>query len=70
MSDAPCTGNRETDKGRLFYVYVNHYDGDTLVKHRARLCRDCIVELLAPLIENADVLQDTRWVPIEERLSR
>lgn len=68
MSDRPCTGCRSTSNGRLFFAYVNHYVGDDLERRRVRLCRECIVELLEPLVECADKQVDGRWTEIEKVL--
>lgn len=62
MSDSPCTGCRSTRNGRLFFVYVNHYVGDEVEKRRCRFCRECIAELLAPVIEGADYQEGNRWI--------
>lgn len=61
MSDSPCTGCRATNRGRLFFVYVNHYVEDEVGKRRARLCQGCVYDLLAPLLEHADYLENGSW---------
>jgi len=65
MSDSPCTACRSTANGRLFYAYVNHYVGDDLEKRRVRLCTQCVVDLLVPLLEGADALEGKQWISIE-----
>jgi hypothetical protein len=67
MSDTPCTGCRATNRGRLFFAYVNHYMGDDLVKRRIRMCADCVAELLSPLLEGADYLESGQWVTVDIR---
>jgi hypothetical protein len=69
MSDAPCTGCRQTDNGRLFYVYVQHFPDDEFTKRRARLCRDCLAENLPPLIESSDHWDGQHWLSEEEWLA-
>ena len=66
MSDSPCTACRSTSNGRLFYVYVNHYVGEDLEKRRARLCRDCVVDVLPPLLDGADYLENREWLTTEQ----
>lgn len=65
MSDAPCTGCRSTNKGRLWYAYVHHYVGQEREERRVRLCKDCIVEVLVPLLESADWKEGDEWLPID-----
>lgn len=65
MSDSPCTGCRATSNGRLFYVYVNHYVNEDVEKRRVRICKNCVFDLLAPLLEGADYLENRQWVPVE-----
>ena len=36
-----------------------------VTKRRLRLCADCVMELLAPLLEGADVLEGNQWTPID-----
>jgi hypothetical protein len=67
MSDMPCTGCRATNRGRLFFAYLNHYMGDELVKRRVRLCADCVAEMLAPVLEGADYLESGQWVTVDIR---
>lgn len=67
MSDVPCTGCRSTRNGRLFYAYLNHYAGDDLERRRLRLCRDCVADYLAPLLEGADYQEDGQWIFCEAR---
>lgn len=62
LSDRPCTACRATNNGRLFYVFVNHYVEDELVKRRVRICRDCVMELLPPLLEGADYWEKSEWL--------
>lgn len=66
MSDYPCTGCRATNRGRLTYVYLQYFDDQELVRRRARLCADCVVDLLPPMLEGADYSGDNRsWIPVE-----
>jgi len=62
MSESPCTGCRATNRGRLFFAYVNHYAGDELTKRRVRLCSDCVADVLGPLLEGADYWENGQWV--------
>jgi hypothetical protein len=70
MSDSPCTACRATNNGRLFYAYVNHYVDEDLQKRRVRLCRDCIADVLMPLVDGADWQVGREWETHEQRLAR
>lgn len=69
MSDSPCTGCRATNRGRLFFVYVNHYVGEEMQKRRVRLCNDCVIDLLVPLLETADYQEGKAWLPFDAHAS-
>jgi hypothetical protein len=70
MSDRPCTACRSTTNGRLFFVYVNHYaSAEDVEQRRARLCKDCVIDLVVPLIENADHREGNSWTPHEQLVS-
>lgn len=69
MSDSPCTGCRSTRNGRLFFAYVNHYGGEDLEKRRVRLCQQCVADLLAPLLECADFMEDGQWLSFDTKLA-
>lgn len=58
---AVCTGHGGPAKGRLFFAYVHHYTGDERQERRVRLCQDCVAELLAPLLEQADYREGDEW---------
>lgn len=70
MSDSPCTACRATNNGRLFYAYVNHYVDEDLQKRRVRLCRDCVADVLMPLVESADWQVGREWETHEQRMAR
>lgn len=65
MSDSPCTGCRRTNNGRLFYAYVHHFMNVDRESRRVRLCKDCVFEMLAPLLEGADYGEGNSWIPCE-----
>lgn len=69
MSDAPCTGCRRTNNGRLFYAYVHHFMNVDRESRRVRLCKDCVFEMLAPLLEGADYGEGNSWIPCEASLA-
>jgi len=70
MSDFPCTGCRSTTYGRNWYFYVNYYDDQELIKRRARLCKDCVANIVPQLLEGADYQDDRKnWVPVERHSS-
>lgn len=71
MSDFPCTGCRSTANGRLTYFYVNYYADQELVKRRARLCQNCVVDVVPQLLEGADYQDEQRnWIPVERHVSK
>lgn len=55
MPSNPCSNCRRTDQGKLRYWYLNGYEGDRSFKYRLRLCQNCQLELVADLINLADV---------------
>jgi hypothetical protein len=68
MADSPCTACGFGFNGRSFVVYINFYDDRQLIQKRARLCQNCIAEILLPLTENSDSRNERGvWVSAQEQ---
>lgn len=68
MSWIPCANCRRTDQGRLHYVYLTTYEGDTRVSWRGRYCGPCHGDLLSDVMGTAESHRgDGNWLTPEER---
>lgn len=68
MSWIPCGNCRRTDRGRLQYVYVTTFEGDTKVSWRGRFCADCVAGLMGDLLASCESHRgDGNWLAPEQR---
>jgi len=68
MPTVPCSNCRRTDQGKLYYVYLQHFVADDLVRTRGRLCRDCRDGILGDYFACCEERSPRgEWLTVEER---